>query len=92
MISDDDKKIIITYAKIYKISSVILFGSSANKQKSNDIDIGVKGIKSEQFFDFYWDIYSRLSKPVDVINLNKKSKFSNLIEQYGKVIYSGIER
>ncbi|MGZ3809746.1 MAG: AAA family ATPase, partial [Bacteriovorax sp.] len=41
--SEIDKEIIIKYAKKYKVSSIILFGSSTQKDReSNDIDIGVK--------------------------------------------------
>ncbi len=87
MVSNDDKRIIKHYAKKYNLSLVLLFGSSLNNPNAKDIDIGIKGIKSELFFNFYWDIYSRLSKPVDVINLNKKNLFNRLIEKDGIVIY-----
>lgn len=56
MISETDKKIIIRYAKKYNLSSVILFGSSLLSLHAKDIDIGIKGIKLESFFNFYWDI------------------------------------
>ena len=47
MISEEDKKIILKYAKEYKLSSVILFGSALTSETPNDIDLGVKvGIKS----------------------------------------------
>ncbi len=53
VISEKDKEIIIKYAKKYKVSSVILFGSSTRKDReSNDIDIGVKGLEPGLFFDF----------------------------------------
>lgn len=87
MISETDKKIILEYTQKYNLSSVILFGSSLHSQHFKDIDIGIKGIKPESFFDFYWDIYSRLSKPVDIINLGKKSKFNRLVEEDGYILY-----
>lgn len=88
MISEKDKEIIIKYAKKYKVSSVILFGSSTRKDReSNDIDIGVKGIEPGLFFDFYAELFKNLSKPVDLIDLSKKSLFNNLVEKTGVRIY-----
>ena len=77
MISEKDKEIILKYSKKYNVSSVILFGSSTRKEMaSNDIDIGVKGSEPGLFFDFYAELYKNLSKPVDLIDLSKKSLFS----------------
>ncbi|MFA4935982.1 MAG: nucleotidyltransferase domain-containing protein [Candidatus Methanoperedens sp.] len=88
MISEKDKEIIIKYAKKYNVSSVILFGSSTKKDReSNDIDIGVKGIEPKLFFDFYAELFKNLSKPVDLIDLSKKSLFNNLVEKTGVRIY-----
>ena len=61
MISEKDKEIIIKYAKKYKVTSIILFGSSTKKDKEfNDIDIGVKGIEPRLFFDFYAELFKNL--------------------------------
>lgn len=88
MISEKDKEIIIEYAKKYEVSYVILFGSSArNDKESNDIDIGVNGIEPRLFFDFYAELFKNLSKPVDLIDLSKKSLFSKLVEKRGIRIY-----
>ena len=88
MISEKDKEIIIKYAKKYKVSYVILFGSSTRKDReSNDIDIGVNGIEPRLFFDFYADLFKYLSKPVDLVDLSKKSLFNKLVEKRGIRIY-----
>ena len=87
MISEFDKKIITKFAKKYNLSTVILFGSSLSSSDPKDIDIGIKGIKPGEFFNFYWDVYRQLTKPVDVINLNKKNSFNRLIEQHGQLLY-----
>ncbi len=88
MISEKDKETIIKYSKKYNVSSVILFGSSTLKDReSNDIDIAVKGIEPGLFFDFYAELYKNLSKPVDLIDLSKKSLFSKLVEKRGIRIY-----
>lgn len=88
MISDKDKEIIIKYAIKYKVSYVILFGSSTRKDReSNDIDIGVKGIEPRLFFKFYAELFKNLSKPVDLVDLSRKSLFNELVEETGEKIY-----
>lgn len=87
MISKNDMSIILTYAKKYKLTKVILFGSSKERTDARDIDIGVRGIAPELFFDFCWELYRDLSKPVDVIDLSKDCSFNKLIEKDGMVLY-----
>jgi len=79
MITEDDKDTIIRCAKRYNVESVILFGSSTRDDiESNDIDIGVKGIEPRLFFRFY---------AVDLVDLSKKSLFTDLVEETGVRIY-----
>ena len=87
MISEKDKNIILAYAKKYKLEKVILFGSSKERMDAKDIDIGVRGIAPNLFFDFCWELYRDLSKPVDVIDLSKDCLFNKLIEKDGLVLY-----
>jgi predicted nucleotidyltransferase len=87
MISENDKNTILMYAEKYKLEKVILFGSSKEKPDTRDIDIGVKGIAPELFFDLCWELYRDLSKPVDVIDLSKDCLFNKLIEKDGLVLY-----
>ena len=70
------------------MSSVILFGSSIrNDREFNDIDIAVKGIEPRLFFRFYAELFKKLSKPVDLVDLSNKSLFNDLIEEAGVRIY-----
>lgn len=88
MISERDKNIILECAKKYNVSSIILFGSSVEKDKEfNDIDIAVKGIEKRIFFKFYAELFKKLSKPVDLIDLSGKSLFNVLVEETGVRIY-----
>lgn len=88
MITESDKEVIIACAKKFNVSSVLLFGSSIEKDKqANDIDIGVKGIEPKFFFKFYAQLYKNLSKPVDLVDLSQKSLFNQLIEETGIKIY-----
>ena len=88
MIKENDKEIILKYAKQYNVSTVFLFGSSVDQDEdANDIDIAVKGIDKKLFFKFYAELYKRLSKPVDLIDLSRKSLFNELVEETGVKIY-----
>ena len=87
MITEKDKSTIVRYAKKYNILQVFLFGSSTRKGRSNDIDVGVEGIDPRVFFKFYAELYKHLSKPVDLVDLSKKSLFNKLIEETGERIY-----
>jgi len=88
MISEQDKNLIINLANKYRVASLFLFGSSIDQLKeSNDIDIGVKGIEPRLFFKFYAELFKQLSKPVDLVDLSKRSLFTDLVEENGERIY-----
>ena len=88
MINEADKEVILKCARKYNVSSIVLFGSALSEgDKANDYDIAVKGIRPELFFKFYADLFKRLSKPVDLVDLSGKSLFNDLIEQTGVTIY-----
>lgn len=88
MISERDKEIIIKYAKKYSVSIIYLFGSSIDKNSAaNDIDLAVKGITPRLFFKFYGELLRNLSKPVDLVDLSKKSLFNQIVEEKGIKIY-----
>ena len=80
MITDTDKNIIEKLARKYHAKRVVLFGSSLSPtQEYRDIDIGVEGIEEKDFYAFYGELLFALSKPVDIIDLSKKTRFTKLI-------------
>lgn len=87
MITETEKKIILSSAKKFDVAEIYLFGSSIEKENYNDIDVGVKGIRPELFFSFYADLYKTLPKPVDLVDLSENSAFNSLIEEEGLKIY-----
>jgi predicted nucleotidyltransferase len=88
MMTEEDKKVILECAQKYNVSSIILFGSSVKKDKeSRDIDIGVKGLEPQLFFKFYAELFKRLPRPVDLVDLSRKSLFNDLVEEDGVKIY-----
>ena len=88
MLQKYEKDIILRCAKKYDVSSIILFGSSAKKDRDyNDIDIGVKGLRPELFFRFYAELIKYLPKRVDLINLSRRSLLNDIVEEEGVKIY-----
>ena len=89
MITDTDKKIIEQMARKYHAKRVVLFGSSlSSTQEYRDIDIAVEGIEGKDFYTFYGELLCALSKPVDVIDLSKKTRFIELILREGIPLYA----
>ena len=88
MITKKDKDIISFLALQYGVHKVLLFGSGTEPQKeARDIDLGVIGIEPRRFFEFYGDLMFRLSKPVDLIDLSKDTRFNAMVKREGIPIY-----
>ncbi len=88
MISEKDKEIIVSYAKKFNVKEIYLFGSSLdNEVEAQDIDLAVRGVSPVLFFDFYGKLLRHLSKPVDIVNLSKKSRFTESVERQAVKIY-----
>jgi uncharacterized protein len=89
MIADKDREIIEKTAVKYHAKRVILFGSSlVPGRESRDIDIGVEGIDDKDFFTFYGELLCALSKPVDVVDISTRSRFTDLIRREGVPLYA----
>lgn len=87
MILKQDELKIKQIADKYSASKIILFGSSLEKEESEDIDLAVAGVPDSKFFSFYGELIFNLSKPVDIVDLKNKNKFNDLIISNGKIIY-----
>jgi len=88
MISDKDKKAIFELARKYNVKRIILFGSGSRETGTNrDIDLAVEGIPDNLFFKFYSELIFNLSQPVDLIDLNRPSKFTEILSSEGVLLY-----
>ena len=88
MISESDKNVLLSYARQFGVKELYLFGSSLDDpEKALDIDLAVKGLTSIAFFSFYGKLLRHLSKPVDVVNLSKPSRFTKFIQLHAIKIY-----
>ncbi len=89
MITEKDKKTIQDIAHKYHASRVLLFGSALfDTVEGRDIDIAVEGIADKDFYAFYGELLCKLSKPVDVVDLSKKSRFIDLVLKEGVPLYA----
>ena len=89
MISKEDKYRLLEIAKKYSVSKIYLFGSNIYSEKEpKDIDLAVEGIPDSLFFKFYSELIFSLSKPVDLIDLKKKSLFNTMVTSEGSLLYS----
>ena len=88
MISKEDKYRLLEIAKKYDVSKVYLFGSNLDSERESvDIDLGVEGIPDSLFFKFYSELIFSLSKPVDLVDLKKKSLLNKMIKSEGILLY-----
>jgi predicted nucleotidyltransferase len=88
MLSEKDKKVIIEIAERFKVKRVLLFGSSADPlNRGADIDLAVEGLMPGSFFDFLGELLFSLPLPVDLVDLGTPSKFNQLIQREGMVLY-----
>jgi len=88
MITKRDKKTISVISEKYRAKQVLLFGSSvSSSERARDIDIAVEGIAPGDFFRYYGELMFELSRPVDVIDLSKKTQFTELVRKEGVPIY-----
>lgn len=88
MISNEDKYRLLEIAKKYNVSKVYLFGSTLDSGSgAKDIDLGVEGIPDSMFFEFYGELIFALSKPVDLVDLKKKSLLNKMIRTEGVLLY-----
>lgn len=67
---------------------IYLFGSLAKGSHSgdSDIDIAVTGLRKCDFFEVYGKLIMELEHPVDLINLEKKTRFANLLKAKGEMV------
>jgi len=88
MISTEDRDKIRDISKKYNVKRVLLFGSSVNPDiDGNDIDLAIEGVEPKVFFKFYGELLFALSKPLDLVDLSRKSRFTEFIKRKGIVIY-----
>ena len=67
----------VEYLKSIGCTEIYVFGSAArgDAREDSDLDIAVRGIPADKFFTFYGELMTRLSRPVDLIDLDLQRRF-----------------
>jgi predicted nucleotidyltransferase len=81
---------IIRISKEFGVEQVILFGSCLEDiESAQDIDIAVKGVKPEKFFEMYGKILGVVDNEIDLIPLeDTREHFRKRILEKGKLLYA----
>lgn len=88
MLAEQEKDVILNCARKYRVSSILLFGSSVEGgREPQDIDLAVRGIDKRLFFKFYAELVKNLDRPVDLVGLSRKSLFNDIVEETGVKLY-----
>ncbi len=86
-VTEETLEKIVSIAKSYGATRVILFGSAAESpENARDIDIACDGIEGWEIFGFGADLEEELRVPLDVIPLSPPNRFTRYIESKGKVL------
>ena len=79
----------ISLSKEFGAEKVLLFGSCIDDVESaHDIDVAIKGVKPEKFFEMYGRILGEVDSELDLIPLeDTREYFAKLILEKGKLLY-----
>lgn len=81
MISNEDKYRLLGIAKKYYLSKIYLCCSNLDTEREPKyIDLAVEGNPDSLFFKFFSELIFSLSKPVDLIDLKKKSRLNTMVK------------
>ncbi len=77
----------VSYLNSIGLEEVYLFGSIARNEATvnSDIDIAVRGIKPEDFFQVYGELMMRTSHSLDLIDLNLQESFGKQLSISGEL-------
>ncbi len=87
-IYQDDIKKAITILNGRGCKEIYLFGSLVHGDYTDrsDIDIAVTGIPKRDFFEIFGELVMSLDHPVDLINLEKRTRFVDLLKAKGELV------
>jgi len=71
--------------------TVFLFGSmvKGNIRENSDIDLGIKGLPPEKFFNVYSKLYMNLDNDFHLVDFDYENDFFSLLKKQGEIIEIG---
>ena len=86
-VSQAQIKKIVTLAKSYGATRLILFGSALERsRKARDIDLACDGVQGWKLYELAARIEEELNTPLDLIPLTPPTRFTKLVEEKGKIL------
>lgn len=83
-LSEEDRRALLDVADRFGGPRLYLFGSSLDAGcEPRDIDLGVEGLPPDRFYRFYSELDNAVSRPVDLVDLRDRNKFTDLIRRFG---------
>lgn len=87
-VTQDQIEKIISLARAYGATRLILFGSAAETpDAARDIDIACDGVDGWKLYELAARIEEELNVPLDIISLTPSTSFTKYIESKGKILY-----
>lgn len=82
-----DLQIAIDYLKETGCTEIFLFGSATSGETDleSDLDIAVRGIEPMHFFEVYGELMMRLSRPVDLVDLDMQPNLGRRLSEFGNL-------
>jgi predicted nucleotidyltransferase len=86
-VSQEQIEKIVTLAKSYGATRLILFGSSLERsRKARDIDLACDGVQGWKLYELAARIEEELDTPLDLVPLTPQTRFTKLVEAKGRVL------
>ena len=66
---------------------VFVFGSAGREEQrpGSDLDLAVRGLPPERFFDAMSRVALAISRPIDLIDLDERNPFTEYLERKGEL-------
>lgn len=86
-VRQDQLDSVITLARAYGATRLILFGSAATApEQARDLDLACEGVSGWRLYELGARLEEELQIPLDLVPLTPPTRFTRLIEQQGKVL------
>jgi len=86
-VRQDQLDSVITLARAYGATRLILFGSAATApEQARDLDLASEGVSAWRLYELGARLEEELQIPLDLVPLTPPTRFTRLIEQQGKVL------
>jgi predicted nucleotidyltransferase len=86
-IKSDQLDRVISLAKAYGATRLILFGSAATApERARDLDLACDGVAGWRLFELGARLEEELQLPLDLIPLKPETRFTRRVEEQGRVL------